>query len=93
MLQQNLLAQPGVFQSFLENHPDGICIVDMDGFFIHVNAAALKMFGYTREEILLISLDQLLNGTDVPGRTLPGIPEPEANWPFRTKTVPSYMSD
>ncbi|QRG65893.1 PAS domain S-box protein [Brevibacillus choshinensis] len=61
MLRNNVLEQPGAFQNFFENHPDGICVVDVDGHLLHVNASALRMFGYTREELLQITLPQLFD--------------------------------
>ncbi len=61
MLHKNVLEQPGAFQNFFENHPDGICVVDVDGHLLHVNASALRMFGYTREELLQTSFVQLLD--------------------------------
>lgn len=67
MLQKDLIDQPGAFQYLFENHPDGICIVDTDGQFLYVNAAALMMFGYTQEEILHTSLDQLFYSSGVNG--------------------------
>jgi diguanylate cyclase (GGDEF)-like protein/PAS domain S-box-containing protein len=67
MIQKNFLEQPGAFKYFFENHPDGICIVDVEGRFIDVNTTALNMFGYTREEILQTSLDQLFNYSDTNG--------------------------
>ncbi len=60
VLQKNILEQPGVFQSFYKNHPDGIVFLDENGRIMEVNDSALNMFGYTREE-LLEDLDQLLN--------------------------------
>lgn len=59
MLQKNVFEQPDAFQYFFENHPDGICIVDVDGLILNVNASTLNMFGYTREEIIQTSLVQL----------------------------------
>lgn len=61
MLQKNLLDQPGAFQLLFENHPDGICIVDIDGYIRYANATASTMFGYTEKEILQTSFDQLLH--------------------------------
>lgn len=61
MLQKHVLAQPEAFEYFFEHHPDGICLVDTDGHLVNVNASALKMLGYTREELLQSSLDLFLN--------------------------------
>lgn len=40
------------FQSYVENAPDGIVVVDPLGRFIEVNDAVCRMVGYTREALL-----------------------------------------
>ncbi|WP_050182110.1 diguanylate cyclase domain-containing protein [Domibacillus robiginosus] len=65
MLQKDLLDQAGALQYLFESHPDGICIVDVEGQFLYVNAAVLTMFGYKQEEILQTSLDQLFYSSSV----------------------------
>lgn len=65
MLQKNILEQPGALQYLFNNHPDGICILDVDGMFLYVNQSTLSMFGYTHDEILQTSMDQLLTTSGV----------------------------
>ena len=60
-LQKKLLDQQGVFQNFFDYHPDGIILMDCDGRFIDANEAALKIFDYTKEELLEVPLNQLIN--------------------------------
>ncbi|WP_456276638.1 diguanylate cyclase domain-containing protein [Bacillus sp. AK128] len=55
---QNLLEQ-GSFQNLFENHPDGICVIDSKSQFIYINSALVNMLGYTKNELLQLSLNQL----------------------------------
>jgi PAS domain S-box-containing protein len=48
------------FQDLLEAAPDAILQIDQDGRIILMNAAAEKMFGYTREELLGSELERVV---------------------------------
>jgi PAS domain S-box-containing protein len=48
------------FRNLLESAPDAMIIVDGDGNMALVNAQALRMFGYSRDEMLSMSIDLLL---------------------------------
>jgi PAS domain S-box-containing protein len=58
-LEQDATAEPGIhlqsylrFRDLLEAAPDAIFEADLDGTIVLMNAAAEKMFGYAREELL-----------------------------------------
>jgi len=48
------------YRSFIEQATDGIVVSDPSGHFIEANDAALKLFGYTRDEFLYKSLPEIL---------------------------------
>ncbi|MFB5188729.1 sensor domain-containing protein [Alicyclobacillus fastidiosus] len=58
--KHELLAQPGMFQYFFDNHPDGICIVDSEGYVLDANQSALHISGYAYDEIVEKAMNELL---------------------------------
>jgi len=48
------------FRNLLESAPDAMIIVDRGGLMALVNAQAMRMFGYSRDEMLGMSIDLLL---------------------------------
>jgi PAS domain S-box-containing protein len=48
------------YRSYIDNAPDGIFIVNGDGFYLEVNEAGCAMTGYTKEEILSMSITDFL---------------------------------
>lgn len=62
MAEHSVLTLPGVFQHYFENHPDGMCVVDLQGHFVEANAAAFRMFGYTMLELSQTGFGELLGG-------------------------------
>ena len=55
------------FRVLLETAPDAIFEVDSKGRFILVNAAAEATFGYTREELMNLTVESLIPGSARPG--------------------------
>lgn len=47
------------YRTYIENAPHGIFVVDSNGKYIDVNRAACSMTGYSREELLSISIPDL----------------------------------
>ena len=47
-------------RSYIENAPDGFMIVDPDGRCLDVNQAATKLSGYTRDELMAMTLKELV---------------------------------
>lgn len=58
--EQALIESEAKYRSLFEESRDVIFIIDIDGKFIDANQTALDLFGYSRNEILEIGLDDLL---------------------------------
>lgn len=52
-------------QLLIEQAPDGVFVADLEGRYTSVNAAACDMLGYTREELLRLSVAELLPDEDL----------------------------
>jgi PAS domain S-box-containing protein len=48
------------FRSYIENSPDGIFVADENGRYLEVNRAAEKITGYTKNELLNLSINEIL---------------------------------
>lgn len=60
-----------LFNSLFENVPDGVIILTKDGVIINCNTQFVKMFGYSKEEVLGKNIDTLIipsNLSDEPKR-------------------------
>jgi PAS domain S-box-containing protein len=49
------------YRSYVDNAPDAVMVVDKQGRFIEVNPAAERMTGYKRQELLELSIGDLLS--------------------------------
>ncbi|WP_433943904.1 PAS domain S-box protein [Paenibacillus sp. SN-8-1] len=49
-LLKQLIAKGSTYQSLYENHPDAICVMDVNGQYIEANPAAQRVTGYTLEQ-------------------------------------------
>ncbi len=58
------------FRDLVESAPDGVVVFDVDGRITLVNARAVEMFGYERDEFLKLPVDELVRGSTKlgPGR-------------------------
>ncbi|WP_147468259.1 sensor histidine kinase [Corallococcus interemptor] len=54
------------FRTSFEGAPTGMALVDLDGRFLHVNAALCGLVGYSREELLSRSFQDLTVPEDLP---------------------------
>ena len=54
------------FRLLVEQTPDGIFVADSAGRYTDVNSAGAEMLGYTREEILRLSLPDVLVADEIP---------------------------
>ena len=50
------------YRSYIENAPDGVFVIDENGRYIEVNEAACKITGYSKDELLKMSVSDLLPG-------------------------------
>ncbi|MDO9036203.1 MAG: PAS domain S-box protein, partial [Methanoregula sp.] len=57
--QQTLLEREKQYRTILRTAMDGFCLVDLKGAFLDVNDAFCSMLGYTREEMLNLSLPDI----------------------------------
>lgn len=53
------------FRSYIDNAPDGVFVVDEKGKYVEINQAACKMTGYREEELLKLSIPDLLQPGNV----------------------------
>ena len=60
MAEEALLENEKKFRSYIENAPDGVFVVDDTGRFVEINKAVSSILGYSEEEILKISISDLL---------------------------------
>lgn len=65
MAQNALKESEAKFRSYIENAPDGIFIADKTGRYLEVNPAASKITGYPEEELLTMSIPDLLHSSDI----------------------------
>ena len=86
------------YRGLAEQVPDGIFIADSDGRFIDANEAAWQMLGYTRDELLALSIPDVLAPEEL--SRLPEQLEPlstgafvQADWLFRRKDGSTYIGD
>ncbi len=54
------------FRALVEQASDGIFIADAEGRYLDVNSAGAEMLGYTREEILQLSIRDLVVAEEIP---------------------------
>lgn len=86
------------FRSLVEQASDGIFLADANGRYVDVNSAGAEMLGYTREEILQLSLPDILVAEEVP--RLPGAIERyvggrvvRSEWIFRRKDGSTFPGE
>lgn len=53
--EDNLRRKEQLYQTLIENAPDGVAIIDLEGKFVFVSPSARKMFGYGNEDTDLIN--------------------------------------
>ena len=58
--EKNLQKSEEKFRSYIENAPDGVFIVNQKGEFIEVNQAASNITGYTENELLELTIPELI---------------------------------
>ena len=60
-----LHASEAKFRSYVDNAPDGIFVADERGKYLEVNPAACEITGYSQQELLRMSLSDLLSKEDI----------------------------
>ena len=60
--QLELLESENLYRSLVEQATDAIIMIDKNDRFIEVNNKMCELTGYTREELLLMTFDQLIKG-------------------------------
>ena len=69
LAEELLKASEERHRTYVENAPEGIFIVDFSGRYLDVNSAACEMTGYSRDELLAMSIPELTS-PDAPPETL-----------------------
>jgi PAS domain S-box-containing protein len=64
--EEALRASEAHFRLLVEQSPDGIFIADAQGKYLDVNTAGAEMMGYSRDEILALSVSDIVSGEEVP---------------------------
>ena len=62
---QALRASEEKNRKYIENAPEGVFVVDKNGQYVDVNAAACSMTGYSRKELLSMSITDLASPEDL----------------------------
>lgn len=65
-LEWNLRRSEQKYRSLKYHNPEGICSFDLNGKLIGVNPALEAMSGYSRDEFLLLHMEQLFHPDDMP---------------------------
>ncbi|RUT29492.1 PAS domain S-box protein [Paenibacillus zeisoli] len=60
-LLKQLIVEGSTYQSLYENHPDAICVLDVNGYYIKANPAAQRLTGYTLERFRDTPAHRLFN--------------------------------
>jgi PAS domain S-box-containing protein len=60
LVNANLQQSEAKYRSYIENAPDGVFVADQEGKYIEVNQAACQITGYSTEELLKMSVADLL---------------------------------
>lgn len=58
--EEELRASEARYRSYVDQAPNGVFVADGEGFYVDVNAAAVEITGYTREELIGMHLSDLL---------------------------------
>ena len=66
LAQQAVQEKEEHFRILFEQAPDGIFISDASGNYLDVNSAGVEMLGYSREEILQMSITDIVSRQDAP---------------------------
>jgi formate hydrogenlyase transcriptional activator len=98
--EERLKASEAHFRSLVEQASDGIFIADPHGRYIDVNTAGAAMLGYTRQEILQLSISEIVVQEDGPRleteiARFRGGATVRSEWTFRRKdgsTFPGEVS-
>jgi len=61
------------YRSLIEQASDGIFLLNNMGDFIEVNSAGCEMFGYTREEMLKLHIQDFFEDKTIPAHALPDL--------------------
>jgi PAS domain S-box-containing protein len=89
-VEEQLRTSEERFRILVDHAADGIFIADAQGRYVDVNPAGCEMLGYSRDEILRMSMPDVLAPDEVPrlnselGRLLGGSPA-RSEWRFRRK--------
>ena len=67
--EEQLRASEFEYHSLIEQATDGIFIYDKTGKYVNVNLSACKMLGYSKEELLKLSIDETLVHNDATNDT------------------------
>ncbi len=62
--ERELIRSESRFRSYVENAPDGIFVLDEHGKYIDINRAACNITGYTKEELLLMNIAEVIYPED-----------------------------
>ncbi len=65
-VEEALRASEANYRTLFESASDGICVTDAQLRYVDANAAACRMFGHTREELLLRTIPDVLAAEDIP---------------------------
>lgn len=54
------ISESGIYESFFNNHPDAVYVLDVEGNYLDANPACAKIFGYSHDEFCSMSFRNLI---------------------------------
>ncbi len=98
LVEESLRKSEEHFRSLVEQAADGIFVADSQGNYIDVNSAGCSMLGYSREEILKLTLKDILDPAEIPrlGPTVENLASGRvvvSDWHFLRKDGSTFLGE
>ncbi len=96
--EELLRASEERYRTLFEHAPDGIVIVDTDGYYLDTNASSCRMLGYKREEFIGLHASNIVAPDEIPDiepaiDAIKSQPNYHREWRFRRKDGSVFPAD